>query len=54
MNTFSVLGWDFMVDTNLNVYLIECNREPDLTPSTSVTKQYTQNMFDDLTTMFCD
>jgi len=54
MNTFSVLGWDFMIDTELNVYLIECNRGPDLSASTSITEKYTAMMFKDLATMFCD
>lgn len=54
MNTFSVLGWDFMVDQGLNVWLIECNRGPDLSASTSITEKYTNGLFKDLATMFTD
>lgn len=54
MNTFSVLGWDFMVDENLKVWMIECNRGPDLSASTSITEKQTGMMQKDLATMFCD
>jgi len=29
-NSFETLGYDFMLDNDLNVWLIECNRSPDL------------------------
>jgi len=53
-NTFQVLGWDFMVDHDLRVWLIECNRSPDLMPTTSITKQLTEELFSDIAKMFCD
>jgi len=53
-NTFQVLGWDFMVDYDLRVWLIECNRSPDLMPTTSITKHLTEELFSDIAKMFCD
>lgn len=53
MNSFIVLGWDLMVDIDMRVWLIECNRSPDLTASTSITKDLTERMFVDLAKMFC-
>jgi len=54
MNSFIVLGWDLMVDEDLRVWLIECNRSPDLTASTSITKDLTEKMFKDMAKLFCD
>lgn len=54
MNTFTMLGWDFMVDEGMNVWLIECNRGPDLSASTPITAKYTTHMFKDLATLFAD
>mmetsp|Transcript_44978 Transcript_44978/g.37885 ORF Transcript_44978/g.37885 Transcript_44978/m.37885 type:complete len:84 (-) Transcript_44978:202-453(-) len=42
-NSFETLGYDMMIDTNLNVWLIEINRSPDLTHSTHVTKKIVNN-----------
>jgi len=53
-NTFQILGWDFMVDENLRVWLIETNRSPDLSPSTSVTRNLTNQLWKDVAQMFCD
>mmetsp|Transcript_66581 Transcript_66581/g.56561 ORF Transcript_66581/g.56561 Transcript_66581/m.56561 type:complete len:80 (+) Transcript_66581:485-724(+) len=53
-NTFQVLGWDFMIDHDLRVWLIECNRSPDLMPTTSITKELTEELFKDIAKMFCD
>jgi len=36
-NSFETFGLDFMIDEDLNVNLIECNRSPDLSFSTAVT-----------------
>lgn len=52
--SFEILGWDFMVDKNYQVYLIECNKSPDLNPTTHVTDQLTKMMFKDLTSMMTD
>jgi len=54
MNTFTTLGWDFMVDENMHCYLIECNRGPDLSASTPITAKYTTMMFNDLASLFAD
>jgi len=43
-----------MVGQDLRVWLIECNRSPDLTPSTSITKSLTERMFKDFAKMFCE
>lgn len=53
-NTFQILGWDFMVDESLRVWLIETNRSPDLMPTTSVTKKLTTELWKDVAQMFCD
>mmetsp|Transcript_9653 Transcript_9653/g.8474 ORF Transcript_9653/g.8474 Transcript_9653/m.8474 type:complete len:100 (+) Transcript_9653:2027-2326(+) len=53
-NTFQILGWDFMIDDSLKVWLIETNRSPDLSPSTSITKKLTEQLWVDLAKMFCD
>lgn len=52
--SFEVLGWDFMIDKNHQVYLIECNKSPDLNPTTSVTNYLTKKMFKDLASMMSD
>ena len=33
-NAFEILGYDFMIDTNLNVWLIEVNSSPAMDYST--------------------
>lgn len=53
-NTFQILGWDFMVDEELRVWLIETNRSPDLMPTTGVTKRLTEQLWLDVAQMFCD
>jgi len=52
LNVYTVLGWDFMIDSDLNVWLIECNRSPDLNPTTNVTDKLVKSMFKDLANMF--
>jgi len=39
-NSFETLGYDMMIDIDLNVWLIEINRSPDLSHSTHVTKKF--------------
>jgi len=41
-----------MIDTDLNVWLIEINRSPDLSHSTHVTKKFVHNYFKDLAGLF--
>ena len=53
-NTFQILGWDFMVDEELRVWLIETNRSPDLMPTTAVTRKLTEELWLDVAKMFCD
>ena len=53
-NTFEIFGWDLMIDHNLNVWLLECNKSPDLNPTTSVTQELTDSFFSDLAKIFCD
>ena len=36
LNTFEVLGFDFMLDENFKVYLIETNTNPCLETSTPI------------------
>eukprot|EP00801_Mesodinium_rubrum_P005211 Mrub_05214.p1 GENE.Mrub_05214~~Mrub_05214.p1 ORF type:complete len:383 (+),score=98.51 Mrub_05214:1-1149(+) len=54
MGSFAFLGWDLMLDSDLNVWLLEVNRNPDLSESTSITKQLTRQMFADMAHMYCD
>ena len=49
-----ILGWDIMVDNNCNAWLIECNKGPDLSASTPVTKELRECMLLDLAKMFDD
>lgn len=37
-NTHEMFGYDFMVDTNFNVWLIEVNSSPSMEHSTKVTE----------------
>lgn len=41
-----------MIDDDLNVWLIEINRSPDLSHSTHVTKKFVHNYFKDLAGLF--
>lgn len=52
--SFEILGWDFMIDKNHQVQLIECNKSPDLNPTTKVTDNLTKKMFKDLASMLSD
>lgn len=54
MSSFAFLGWDLMVDNDLNVWLLEVNRNPDLSESTSITRDLTRQMFADMAHMYAD
>jgi len=46
-NSFETLGYDFMLDTDLNLWLIECNRSPDLSYTTKTTTKLVDRYFKD-------
>lgn len=43
-NCFEIYGFDFMIDTNLNVWLIEVNSNPSLESSNSYLKSIIPRM----------
>lgn len=45
--TFEILGYDFMVDNDLSVWLIECNTNPCLDESSNILKMLLPRMLDD-------
>lgn len=45
--TFDILGYDFMVDYDMTVWLIECNTNPCLDESSSILKRLLPRMLDD-------
>ena len=45
--TFEILGYDFMVDYDLSVWLIECNTNPCLDESSKILKMLLPRMLDD-------
>eukprot|EP00397_Hematodinium_sp_SG-2012_P021114 GEMP01021791.1.p1 GENE.GEMP01021791.1~~GEMP01021791.1.p1 ORF type:complete len:362 (+),score=76.79 GEMP01021791.1:919-2004(+) len=53
-NTFEFLGFDFMVDTAYNVWLLEINSSPDLSYSTSTTRQLVQQVLPDVIKVVVD
>ncbi|CAE8719113.1 unnamed protein product [Polarella glacialis] len=53
-SSFELFGYDFMVDEDLNVWLIEVNSSPDLSSSTSTTKQLVKVMIEDMAAVIID
>ena len=45
--TFTILGYDFMVDYDMTVWLIECNTNPCLDESSNILKILLPRMIDD-------
>jgi hypothetical protein len=45
--TFTILGYDFMVDYDMTVWLIECNTNPCLDESSNILKTLLPRMLDD-------
>ena len=53
-NSHELFGYDFMIDDDKNVYLIEVNASPALDYSTKITKEAVQKMVKDLITLIVD
>ncbi|CAJ1401738.1 unnamed protein product [Effrenium voratum] len=53
-SSFELFGYDFMVDEDLKVWLIEINSSPDLSYSTSTTKQLVKQMIEDMMAVVVD
>ena len=53
-NSFELFGYDFMIDENLNVFLIEVNSSPAMDYSTKVTEKLVKEMSDDLMKIILD
>ena len=53
-NSHELFGYDFMIDEDKNVYLIEVNASPALDYSTKITKEAVQIMVKDLITLIID
>ena len=53
-NSHELFGYDFMIDEDKNVYLIEVNASPALDYSTKITKEAVQKMVKDLITLIVD
>ena len=47
-NSHELYGYDFMIDEDLNIYLIEVNASPALDYSTKITEELVKNMIKDL------
>jgi hypothetical protein len=47
-NTFELFGYDFMIDTNFQVFLIEINNNPDINTCCPVLSKIIPNMIDNL------
>lgn len=52
-NSHELFGYDFVVDENLNVWLIEVNCSPSLEHSTPVTARMCAEMMEDLFKVCC-
>lgn len=53
-NSFEFLGYDFMVDENLKVWLIEINSSPSMDLSTHVTNRLVKLVLNDLPKVILD
>ena len=53
-HTFEVYGFDFMIDTKHNAWLIEANLNPDMSHSTSITGEMVEEMIADSVAVVTD
>lgn len=53
-NSFEFLGYDFMIDEDLKVWLIEVNASPSMDKSTPVTERLVRLVLDDLPKVILD
>mmetsp|Transcript_47896 Transcript_47896/g.104423 ORF Transcript_47896/g.104423 Transcript_47896/m.104423 type:complete len:157 (-) Transcript_47896:68-538(-) len=53
-NSFEMFGFDFMVDSDFNPWLIEVNLSPDVSYSTDITKRLVQSMGEDIIKVVVD
>ena len=53
-NSHELFGYDFMVDTNLNVWLIEVNSSPSMDYSTSITEKLVKQVLKELPRVIID
>merc|ERR550534_261532 len=52
--SFELLGFDFMVDTSYNVWLLEINSSPDLSYSTATTRRLVPQVLPDIVKVVID
>ena len=48
------IGYDFMIDTDYQPWLIEINSSPSMEYSTSITKELVQNVLEDVIKVIVD
>ena len=53
-NSFEFFGYDFMIDQDLRVWLIEVNASPSMEQSTTVTEELVNNVLTDLPKVIID
>jgi tubulin monoglycylase TTLL3/8 len=53
-NTHEIFGYDLMVDTDINVWLIEVNSSPCMEYSTEITKQLVKSVMNDTLKVLLD
>jgi tubulin monoglycylase TTLL3/8 len=53
-NSFELIGYDFMIDDNLNPWLIEINSSPSMDYSTPVTRRLVKMVLEDTVKVIVD